>query len=338
MGTLLGMGTINISFPYVRGDFAMNCTNFEGTLNITSGQFRIVAATDLSKATVKLGSGVYAVHTKSQSGTETQLTTKMGSLSSTAGDAQLSTGTWNVGYLGKNDTYAGTFTGNLNKYGDGTLALTGKSIGALAIYAGAVQANNTSDPITSALTTVRSGGTLSGNGKVGNVSVLRNGTIAPGKLSTVVATLTVNGSLNVASGGIISLKARRTATRTTCDALKVSETTTLNSPQITINLLGSNLLEAGDELEIFTGDGNITLNGTVTLQPERPADGLRWDTSALATEGVLRVIADPDAIEGTQKSNWEHRIYDLSGRKLNDMRSKGIYIIDGQKELKRSER
>lgn len=334
-GTLLGSGTLNISFPYVRGDFYMNTAAFEGTLNITSGQFRITQATDLSLATMKLGAGVYAVHTKSQSGDEQNLTTKIGSLSSTAADARLSTGTWNVGYLGRDDTYAGIVSGTLNKYGDGTLALSGASSGAVFIYAGTVQANNTSTATTTGNITVRKGGTLAGSGQAQNVTVQNGGTIGAGKNATSVGTLTLNGTLNVQSGGTISVKARRSATTATCDALKVAGKTTLASPVISITMLGTNPLADGDALRLFTGAGAITLTGTPTLIPATPGEGLLWDTSTLATDGTLRVKGNPDGIgyTSTDQTDADAPAYDLSGRRVarHAKQPHGIYVTKGKK-------
>ena len=333
-GTLLGTGAMNINFPYVRGDFSMNTSNFEGTLNVTSGQFRIVAATDLSKATFTLGAGVYAVHTQSQSGTETNLTTKIGSLTSTATDAQLSTGTWNVGYLGKADTYAGKFTGTLNKYGDGTLTLTGSSTGALTLYAGRVNANNTSASTTTGITTVRSGATLGGNGQIANVSVQKGGIVTAGTNTTTPGTLTVNGTFSVASGGILSLKVRPSVSSVRTDALKVSGKTTLTSPTFDLTLLGDTELKDGDELKLFTGTGSITLSGTPTILPERPATGLLWDTSTLATDGILRVKADPDGIEAIDNSQLTiHNYYRLDGTQAGKHPRRGVYIQDGKKRV-----
>ena len=297
-GTLLGAGTMNISFPYVRGDFSMNAANFEGTLNVTGGQFRITAATDLSKATMKIGAGVYAVHVKSQGSEEQNLTTKIGSLQSTASDAQLSTGTWNVGYLGKDDTFAGKFTGSLNKYGTGALRLTGTdNTGALTV---------------------------------------NEGTLAAGTVSAI-GILTHGGPLTVKRGGGIVVKVRR-STKPTCDAFKVSGRITLTSPTLVINQV-SGTLQAGDELPVFTGTGKISLTGTPEITPERPAPGLLWDTSRLASDGILAVVADPDGIselspDTPSASSAITSLYDLNGRKINRPRQ-GIVIQDGKKHVSR---
>ena len=169
-GSLAGEGTVKISFPYVRGDFETNLSNFEGTLNPTSGQFRIVNAMNMQKGTFTLGAGVYAAGVKSQSGTETSLTHKIGALSSTASDAQLGTSVWNVGYLGTNTTFAGIIGGNatLNKYGEGTLTLTGTSTGKVVVNAGAIAGTGTVGTLT-----VQKGGALLVRVRAnGNIDVL----------------------------------------------------------------------------------------------------------------------------------------------------------------------
>ena len=337
-GTLSGEGTYKISFPYVRGDFETNCSAFEGTLEVSDGgrgNFRVTKALDLSKGTLKLNAGVYAAGFASQGGSETSFTHKIGSLTSSATDCTLSTGTWNVGYLGNNDTYAGVFSGTLNKYGEGSLTLTGASTGALNIYEGTVVAGNTSKSITTGTTTVRNGGLLEGSGQVQNVTVQNGGTLGAGKGSAVtVGTLTVNGNLTMSSGSTLRVRTRSTATRTSCDAFKVAGNVRLTSPVIVLSELTSNYSYVDDaELKVFTGDGTITITGEVTLQPATPKAGYLWDTSALATEGIIRVVPDPVSIREISVENLTENdvIYDLAGRRVKVITHSGSYIVNGIK-------
>ena len=177
-GSMAGEGTVKISFPYVRGDFSTSLTDFEGTLNPTSGQFRLTSGMTMQKGTLKLGEGVYAVGVKSQSGTEVSLTHKIGTLSSTAADAQLGTGIWNVGYLGVNSTFAGIIGGGatLQKYGEGTLTLSGTGEGQVVVYEGTIAGTGTVGTLTlkegAALQVKgRSNGTLDLLKVTGNVSL-----------------------------------------------------------------------------------------------------------------------------------------------------------------------
>ena len=336
-GKLTGEGTMKISFPYVRGDFETNCSAFEGTLNPTSGQFRISNTLDLSKGTFEPGAGVYVANVKSQSGTEESRTNKIGALKGTAADASFGTGVWNVGYLGTSTTFAGKFNSSatLNKYGDGVLTLTGASEAAINIYGGEILAQNTSASTTTGTITVRNGGRLAGTGQAKNVSVQNGGTLGAGKSTTTVGTLTLNGTLTMAAGSTLRVRTRSTATSTTCDAFKVAGNVKLTSPTIDLTeQLNSNYTyEDGTELHLFTGTGTITLNGEVTLLPETPRPGYLWDTSALASDGIIRIIADPVGIrELSADQLTEHDIIcDMAGRRIKTITHSGSYIINGIK-------
>lgn len=333
-GSLLGEGTIKISFAYVRGDVYTNVSNFEGTYDVMTSNCRFIQAMDFSKTILKLESGAYAAGFKSGSGTEQSYTHKVGSLQ---GSGTIGTGTWNVGYRGEDDTFAGVFNGAaiVNKYGDGAWTLTGASQGALNIYAGSVLAQNASAPVTTGSVTVRNGGLLAGTGQVQNVTVMTGGTLGAGKSVAAVGTLTVKGNLTMNSGSTLRVRTRSIATGTNSDAFKVAGNVKLTSPVIDLTeQLNSNYTFADDaELKVFTGDGNITISGTVTLLPETPKPGYLWDTSALASEGIIRVVADPTGIRELSAENLTDSdvIYDLSGRRVKTHALNGVYIVNGSK-------
>ena len=179
-GSLAGTGTVKISFPYVRGDFSTTLTNFEGVLNPTSGQCRLTSGMNMQKGTFTMGDGVYAVGVQSQSGSETNLTHKIGALTSTAADAQLANGTWNVGYLGTNTTFAGIIGANatLNKHGEGTLTLTGTSTGKVVVVEG----------------------TIAGTGTVGTLTVQKGGALlVRGRGASALDVLKVSGKVTLSS-------------------------------------------------------------------------------------------------------------------------------------------
>lgn len=335
-GKLTGEGTLRISFPYVRGDVYTNMSTFQGTYEATSGQLRLASAIDLSQGTLKLGAGVYAAHVEGGGKNEKVLTSKIGALTSSASDCTLASGIWNVGYLGNDDTYAGIFNSaaTLNKYGEGKLTLTGASQGKLNIYEGSVLVGNTSTATTTGATTVYEGGTLTGNGQIAAVTVKKDGTIDAGKSSLITGTLTLTSSLNVNKGGIIHIDARGTTT-VRCDAFKVAGKTTLTSPTFKLEHTGDGFKE-GDELPIFTGNGTITLTGTPTFEPAIPCEGCLWDYSTLETDGTIRVIADGTGIDNSQFTidNSQMTIYDLTGRKVETITEKGIYIINGKKVIR----
>lgn len=336
-GSLSGEGTVKINFPYVRGDFATNLANFEGVLNPTSGQFRLTSGMNLQKGTFTPGAGVYAVGVQSQSGTETNLTHKIGALTSTASDAQLGTGMWNVGYLGTNTTFAGIIGSNatLNKYGEGALTLTGASTGKVNIYEGCVSLEN-STATTTGMVTVASGAMVVGTGTSTNVTVNKGGTIGAGKaIGAILGTLTLSGNLTVQSGATIRIRGRNKM----IDALKVNGRIMLNDPIFNMERLNSDWLPDTD-YRIFTGTGTITLTGTPTFEPAIPIEGYLWDYSSLVSEGIIRVVADPTGIKETESHKFDiedssEMIYDLLGRKISDSSTlpKGVYIKKGKKYM-----
>lgn len=335
-GSLRGEGTYKISLPYVRGDISTNTSAFMGTYDVLTSNCRFVANMDLSKATLKLEDGAYAAGFKAGNSGEQAYTHKVGSLT---GNGGIGTSTWNVGYLGLNDTYAGTFgsAATVNKYGEGTWTLTGASSGTLNIYAGAVQLNCTTAATTTGTVTVRSGGIACGTGKAANISVQKDGTIKAGKATgTTVGTLSLTGNLTIASGGIMEFRTRVSSTgKATCDALKVDGTAKLTSPTLSIQLAAGEYAE-GQEFTLFTGS-LPSITGTITFTDPQPAPGLKWDTSELATRGVLRIVADPDydAITGVRTNAKSSDSYDLSGRKIPaTTRQKGIIIVNGKKVIK----
>lgn len=334
-GKLTGAGNVKISFPYVRGDVYTNMSAFEGVFESTGGQLRLASAIDLSKGTLKLGAGVYATHVKGGSGDEQVLTSKIGSLVSTATDCTLASGNWNVGYLGNNDTYAGMFNSaaTLNKYGEGDLSLTGSSQGKVNIHEGRVLVNNTSAETTTGAITVNNGGILAGSGKTATVTVKKGGVISAGKSDYVTGTMTITGNLSVNMGGVVYSRVRGTSS-TRNDAFNVAGRVALVSPVFRLERVNGEYSE-GDEIKLFTGDGQVTLSGEPQFEPAVPKTGYLWDYSTLTTDGTIRVIADPVGIDGIEADgDKEQDIFDVSGRKLRNVTNKGVYIINGKKVVK----
>ena len=334
-GQLLGKGTLKINFPYVRGDVSTNMSQFEGTVEVTSGQFRLTTAMDLSNGIFQPDAGVYVVGVKSASGTESSFTHKIGALKGTAADASFGTGIWNVGYLNTKTTFAGKFlsSATLNKYGDGALTLTGQSEAKINIYAGILSVENTT-ATTTALITVNAGGTLCGTGKTAAVTVNKNGILATGKATgTAIGTLSLTGNLSVKSGGMIRVRGRGTGATSTIDKFNVEGKITLVSPVFQMERQTYDW-EPDTDYKVFTCDGGITLSGTPTFEPAIPREGYLWDYSQLTSDGIIRIVGDPTGIEEVKNEGARSsaNIYDLSGRKGSTLR-KGVYIINGKKFL-----
>ncbi len=332
--TLQGKGTLRISFPYVRGDVAFNASQFEGIIDVTSGQYRLTQAMDLSKGTLHLGAGVYATSVKAGSSTETSYTHKIGELSSTAADCTLATGVWNVGYAGTDATFAGIVNSaaTLNKYGEGKLSLTGSSSGNINVNEGTLSIENAT-LTTSGTISVKNGAMLRGTGATKTVVVANGGSIAVGKTDNTLGTFNVNDKLTVQAGGQVVVKCRQSR----CDAYKVTNATVLNSPHFVMKLMNGNWLEDA-ELKVFTGTGTITLSGTPTFEPAIPMEGYEWDYSQLASDGIIGIKADATGIGDAARLNDKYKMinekqmYDLQGRPVENP-GRGVYIVNGKKTV-----
>lgn len=322
--TLTGSGTLKVNFPYVRGDFAPNASRFNGTIEVTDGEVRLAAALDLSNGTLQLDADNYVYN---NSGTH-----KVGALNGTNVGAQIASGTWNIGFLGTDCSFAGTFVSGttVNKYGEGKLTLTGSSDAPMNVYLGSLDIENTAAPTTTKTITVNEGAILMGAGQTASVVVNAGGSIHAGKGTLFTGDITLTGTLKVNKNGRIRVRGRSTSDKT--DHFNVAGNITLDSPVFVMERLGNDWMP-DMEYQVFTGEGKITLKGTPTFEPTVPADGYMWDYSKLASDGVLIVVAAPTAIDGISVDGQNGQdVYDLQGRKVEHP-TKGLYIVNGQKVL-----
>ncbi len=323
--TLSGKGTMKISFPYVRGDFGPAASNFEGVIEVTSGELRMSSALNMPKGTLRLSGSNYVYN---NSGPHS-----LGALEGTNAEASLNAGTWNIGYLGTDFTFAGVFGSGItvNKYGAGRMTITGSSAAPINIYAGELDVENTTASTTTGTITVRSGATLLGGGQTGPVVVMGGGMIAASKSSIITGNITLNNTLRVNAGGKIRVRGRGT-TSSRVDTYTVAGRITLNSPQFVMERL-SGEWHADEELKVFVGAGEISLTGTPTFVPEVPCEGCKWDCSRLASDGVIAVVVDADAVPAISADPKQNKtIYDLTGRRVENP-SKGLYILNGRRIL-----
>ena len=320
---LYGKGTMKISFPYVRGDFAPNGTNFEGTIEVTSGELRLAGALNMPNATLKL-SGEDNVYNNSSAH-------KLGALTGTNTGATLSAGTWNVGYLNSDASFAGAVASGvaLNKYGTGKLTLTGSSAGTLNVYEGVMDVENTSAATTTGLIYVRNGGLLRGAGKTQNVTVQNGGTLSAGKYDVTTGAIEILGNLTVQEGGKVLIRARGTTT-SSVDHFTVTGATKLTNPVFEMQQLTGAWAEG--EYQVFDGSGTITLIGDVTMQPAVPGDGLKWDLSELTSRGVVKVMTDT-GIDDVYVEGDSSDIYNLRGQKVQKPTTGDVYISKGKKHI-----
>lgn len=332
-GSLSGAGTLKVTFPYVRGDYQQDVSQFGGLLEAASGQFRLTADLNLRNATFQPDADVYVASVKSQSGTETSRTHHLGALQGTVSTASFGTGTWNVGYLGTDTKFAGTFASSatFNKVGEGMLSLTGASSAKMTVSGGLLSLDCTTAPTTSALVTVASGGTVCGTGQAAGIVVNKNGTLRAGK-PTSIATgiLTLTGNLTVADGALIVVRGRGISRH---DKFVVNGKVSLVNPQFRMERL-SGEWSAGDELQVFECAGGIQLSGTPTFEPAVPIAGYLWDASRLASDGIIAVSPDPTAIQQIKADADDAELLDVSGRRVAHPDRHGIFIQNGQKTVR----
>lgn len=152
---------------------------------------------------------------------------------------------------------------------------------------------------------VSGAGVLRGNGSLGGpVTIASGGTLAPG--SNTLGALTVTNNLTLSAGSKslfrISLSAGTNDSVVGIDHLVYGGT-------LTITNIGAQAITNGTILPLFSAASYTA--GNVTVLPNVPAYGLRWDTSYLAVDGTLRVApvnTNPTSITATVAGGS----YDLS--------------------------
>lgn len=152
-----------------------------------------------------------------------------------------------------------------------------------------------------------------------------------------IGTLTGTGTLGTGTWqiGRLLVNYKPSVTSVTCDAVTINGTATLNNTVIDMRAT-STIFAIPDyaEMTIINGTGKRNVSGTITVLPERPKEGWRWDTSRLASDGVISIVPDLTGIDEVDSDALKsHSIYDLQGRKLNKA-TRGVNIINGKKVIK----
>ena len=289
-------------------------------------------------------------HHKSGASDQEAITTKVGSVSSTAADCTLGNAadSYEVGYNNTDATYKGLLKAKtVKKYGTGSWTLsTNGSTSNVEVNEGTLILNN--NPIstnpssfTSGSVIVNNGGTLRGNGCAPFVTVKKGGTIAAG--TTAYGTLKATGNINMQEGSTMVIKVGVNANGTDSnDKFKFSGTTIHNNDTILIDLDGERKLTAGDEITVFTGTG--TQSGSYILKTVSPSDvKVKWDDSRLLSEGILTVdevtgistvIAD-DTLVDVYSTDGRLLRNDVAYGKSLDGLASGVYVVNGHKIVKK---
>ena len=152
-----------------------------------------------------------------------------------------------------------------------------------------------------------------------------------------IGTLTGTGTLGTGTWNIYGLVVNYTTSSksASCEAVTVNGTAILKN--LTIDMRTESTLPIPDNAEftVIKGNGKRSVTGSVTIIPSQPKPGFEWDTSRLASEGVISIKALPDSIEGVSSNitsaNGEP-YYNTSGLKTATPNN-GIYINKHKKTL-----
>ncbi len=185
-----------------------------------------------------------------------------------------------VTQIGSPNTYTGTTTiaaGTLSLTNSGTL-----STNTITINSGAILDVSALSPLTLvAGQTLQGGGTLNGSLSAPDGSV-----VAPGS-AAALGTLTVTGSGTITLGGITKMKLNKSGSVATSDNINAPAGITYGGT-LSLSVL-SGTLTGGETFQLFTS-GTLG-GGSFTLSPATPGPGLTWNTSNLAVNGTLSVVA-----------------------------------------------
>jgi autotransporter-associated beta strand protein len=187
------------------------------------------------------------------------------------------------------DTLSVTLDGGLTKLGGGTLTLSGTNTytGDTSVDDGTLVINGN---ISTSITNVNDGGTLSGTGTVGALNINDGGTLAIG---TSPGALNVSGNLTLALGSISDFEIN-TFTSGNFDlalaALDGIQTATFNGG--TLNLLFQSGFNTAGTVKIFDFDAYAGA-GFTTVSTSGLASG--FTASFDASNGIVTVVPEPNA-------------------------------------------
>jgi len=366
-----GEGSLTINCTVIKGSgwFATRTrikgdwSQFEGTINAVGSygtsdpdpRFTLDASTGLAKGTLNIASTTTIQNTgKTFTIGKVSGGGKLGGWASFANDGASGTNTWRLG----NDTnwsWSGIVTANSNfiKTGSGKVSLTGahNHTGYTIVEAGELFISGSTVKLGTGTLTVKNGTTLSGitgTGALSNsaYSFETGSTLQVGVNSSATTGKIDFGGKNVtiAKDAVVSFGIYSTQVYTT---LQNINRLTMNGT-IRLHWSTSWTPVLGDSLQLF--QNVLSFAGTPILESHviDAENGLYWDTTDLATKGILRVtnVNALDKTNATMAKAYvkdrtivvpganDLRIYTVSGMRVDPTSSldPGTYVVvaDGQ--------
>lgn len=175
----------------------------------------------------------------------------------------------------------------LVKNGTGTVTLSNSNnyAGATTVNAGALLVHGS---IPAGAVTVASNALLGGAGKVlGSTTIQLGGTLQPGLGGIIPATLTISNSLNLSGNVLFTLN--KTNLPSSSSIVGIGSLTC--GGNLIVTNTGPYTLTVGDSFDLFDATNFSGSFSTITLPAL--ATNLVWDTSQLATNGVIYVASLP---------------------------------------------
>jgi autotransporter-associated beta strand protein len=269
----------------VTQNFSTACRN-----NNTTPTFESLAGTNTLAGTNFVQVGGTNVIYQADAGSRLQITAPMqyvGTLTAArtftftgAGDLAVSgaitVASNNVTPIGVMKTGNGTLTlSGVNTYTNGTIILGGTLICNGSVNLGRFTVT---------------GGALGGTGTIGNaVTIQSGGTIAPGSNATgtnSIGTLTINNALT--NTGVVFIRLNKSATVLTNSTIN-GLSTFFAGGTLSVSNAGPGIVTAGDSFKLFSA---AAYKGSfAAISPALPGIGLAWNTTNLAVNGTLAVIA-----------------------------------------------
>jgi autotransporter-associated beta strand protein len=179
-------------------------------------------------------------------------------------------------------------SGALTKDGQGIVAFNSlnNTCGSVIINGGTVQANGL---LNGGPVTVNATGALGGSGtNAGPVTVLPGGSIAPGRAG--IGTLTLNSTLSLDAAAVTAMEINRTNAQN-ADKL-VAAAIPLNGTLTVVNV--GPALQLGDTFALF--NGALSGNFSAANLPAFSQPNYIWDTSLLASQGIIKVTTNSLAL------------------------------------------
>ena len=215
----------------------------------------------------------------------------------------------------------GSSPGTLDMAGAGTLVLSGINTytGATNVNAGTLEVDGSI--ATSSLTTVNSGGLLTGTGTLGNTQINAGGTFAPGASGVAGTSTTVNGNLVLSSGSFYAVTVSPTLSSNTI----VNGTAALGGATVVATLTGQFGLYSARTYTILSANNvSGTFNPVITFSSSgltsaqqlvlQGSSSLSYDAndvnlSLLTPAYAITLALPPNAPANAQ--NVGHRINDF---------------------------